>query len=157
MLMGKAGRSPLGLWAECWAERGQLIQQSTQRCEANESRGQKRESHSNEHCLGEQHPITIIARTGHFNLFFSCLACIFWMSNLLIQWNTININWGQWELSSVCINHQVSWKIKALHRQVCQSKICKYFWPSLLFQKQERYQPLAQSTSTLPLWSTQIL
>lgn len=95
-------------------------------CEVNDSRGQKGESHNNEHCLGKQLPIAISARISNFNQFQfkkkinkSCLW--FWMSNFFTRGSTISSTWGQWKLSSVCINHRVPWKIKALCRQVCQS------------------------------------
>lgn len=103
-------------------------------CEVNERWGTKRRLSQQWTLLGEHHPSALSARTSNFNLsvlvLLISLACTFLMFNLFTQVTTTGGNWGQWELSSVCIKHRVSWKIKAPCRWVCQSKVFNYFWSS---------------------------
>jgi len=94
----------------------------------NETGGQKGKSQGNERRLGEQHPTTVSASTGHFNL-------LFFLSQVWLAFFGCPI-YSYRETPSAATEANgsnplyvlitdLSWKIKALHRQVCQSKIFK--------------------------------
>lgn len=120
-------------------------------CEVNEKSGTKGRISQQWTLLGEHHPIAVNARTSNFNLSGLVVFKKPGLHSLDVQFitqvNTTGGNWGQWELSSVGIKHQISWKIKAPYRWVCQSKDLIISDP--LFQREENHQPLAQWTSTL--------
>lgn len=116
-------------------------------CELNERWGTKSRISQQGTLLGEHHPSAVSARTSNFNLsvlvFFNKPGLHF----LDVQFiHTGKHHWwqleGQWQLSSVCIKHQVSWKIKAPCRWVL-------IISDPLFQREENHPPLAQWTSTL--------